>query len=65
MLDKITISEWQEMAKKNSLIPSELVLALIDHIERQENIMDSMEQQLNLIDYLEQQKDYEQLRNGG
>lgn len=65
MLDKITISEWREMAKKNSLIPSEIVLALIEQIEKQEDIMDTMGQELDLIDYLEQKKDYEQLRNGG
>ena len=64
MLDKITISEWRDLAHKNSLVPSEIVMALIDHIEKQEDIMDAMEQELNLIDYIEQKKDYEQLRNG-
>ena len=65
MLDKITISEWRDLANKNSLVPSEIVMALIDHIEKQEDIMDNMEQELNMIDYIEQKKDYEQLRNGG
>jgi len=65
MLDRTTIEEWKGLAKTNSLLPSEIILALIDHIEKQEDIMDTMGHELDLIDYLEQQKDYEQLRNGG
>ena len=65
MLDKITISEWRDLAHKNSLVPSEIVMALIDNIEKQEDIIDAMGRELDLIDYIEQKKDYEQLRNGG